>query len=117
MVDLQQHLDIAHRAFFVQKCTKKFLQMLLNFLTCHMFDQLFDEFFKEIVVPSSSHKECKRFFVTNECKIVHIASKFRSMKMIFKGCIIVLPFMHILQILNVNCEYIPHIVTYSGVNI
>ena len=55
--------------------------MLLNFLTCHMFDQLFDEFFKEIVVPSSSHKECKRFFVTNECKIVHIASKFRSMKM------------------------------------
>ena len=89
----------------------------MNFLTCHMFDQLFDEFFKEIVVPSSSHKECKRFFVTNECKIVHIASKFRSMKMIFKGCIIVLPFMHILQILNVNCEYIPHIVTYSGVNI
>ena len=25
MVDLQQHLDIAHRAFFVQKCTKKLL--------------------------------------------------------------------------------------------
>ena len=46
-----------------------------------MFDQLFDEFFKEIVVPLSFYKECKRFFVTNECKIVHIASKFRSMKM------------------------------------
>ena len=110
------------QSFFLYKnvqknCCLQFLQMLLNFLTCHMFDQLFDEFFKEIVVPSSSHKECKRFFVTNECKIVHIASKFRSMKMIFKGCIIGLPFMHILQILNVNCEYIPHIVTYSGVNI